>query len=582
LAAVQNALVMGALEAFQKFDHFGQTDFFDAYPIQISGPAFLNDATVTLGPWIDSLDAAHVKLLRNRYQRQIQPGPFLDKLTARYFTSTLAAAPVQPPDLATILGAVNASKENGFSVGAVPGARIAFVEVTSKTLLKEGQIEFPAQIQMDLPFEAGKVEVDQMLEMAERNLADYIVVLDVAAARVARRIVGKNDVESRYVSGSRSEPNPNYDIARSRVFEAQAGLANANAMYAQGILGAIAKGIAVGAWTNRVNEATASLSGTPSMLSIDLYEPYKYSASEVGTSRNLTANYFVIDKRSRRYFKSTFDVAESKNFRIAYNLHDKDPERGQVVMRFDKEADIATYEQSPMSLKVSVLVDDYLKHQGQSQPLQSLAQLRDEMLIDKNKALAEYKSKQFDAKPVNDDRFESVVVVLNPKGALGAGFYVAPDLVLTNFHVVEGAKFVEMRLRNGLETFGKIVKTDVRLDLALIKVQTVGKPVSMFSGNTLELGATVEAIGHPKGLTFTMTRGIVSALRKQQSVNAVGGKEVLFVQTDAAINPGNSGGPLFWKDKVIGVNNNKLVRGSEGLGFAVHYSEVAEFLKESF
>ena len=57
---------------------------------------------------------------------------------------------------------------------------------------------------------------------------------------------------------------------------------------------------------------------------------------------------------------------------------------------------------------------------------------------------------------------------------------------------------------------------------------------------------------------------------------------MLFVQTDAAINPGNSGGPLFLGDKLIGVNNNKMVAGSEGLGFSIHYSEVAAFLKESF
>ena len=175
-----------------------------------------------------------------------------------------------------------------------------------------------------------------------------------------------------------------------------------------------------------------------------------------------------------------------------------------------------------------------------------------------------------------------MVVVNNPKGSLGTGFFVAPDLVLTNYHVIEGAQFIEMKMYNGLETFGKVVKTDVRLDLALIKVQTRGTPVNFFQGNILELGATVEAIGHPKGLTFTVTRGIVSAVRQRPSVYGVGGKDVLFVQTDAAINPGNSGGPLFLGDKFIGVNNNKLVAESEGLGFSIHYSEISAFLEESF
>jgi S1-C subfamily serine protease len=171
---------------------------------------------------------------------------------------------------------------------------------------------------------------------------------------------------------------------------------------------------------------------------------------------------------------------------------------------------------------------------------------------------------------------------MNPKGSLGTGFYVEPELVLTNYHVIEGAQFVEMKLRNGLETFGKVVKSDVRLDLALVRVQARGKPVQFHSG-AIPLGATVEAIGHPKGLEFSITRGVVSALRRQPSPFGVSGKEVLFVQTDAPINPGNSGGPLFLGNNVVAVNDNKFAgKGIEGIGFSVHYTEVQDFLREGF
>ncbi len=574
-------LKANAAEAFVRFDHTGSANFFEDYPIQLDD-SILDQSSAKLVTWVASLSASDIKNLRAKYPRQIgQNGPLLSAMSARFFSDTLAASP-QPPSLATILGALKAAKESGFNTATVPGARIAFVEVTSKTLLREGQVEFPAQVELDLPFEATKVAVDDMLGLESRTVADYIIVLDVASARASRRITGKNDVDSRYVSGSHNEPNPAYDIARGRLSEAQAGLNNAQNTYAQGIAAAILKGVAIGAWSNRVNEAQAQLSGTSPMVNRDDYSTYKFSVSEVAASRNLTANYYVIDRNGSRYFKSTLDIADSKAFRISYNIHEKDLERGQILGRFDKESDIAAYEQAPMTLKVSALIEDYLKNQGQVQPLTSLSQLRDEMLVDKNKALVAYKSKQFDAKPVNDDRFDSVVVILNPAGGAGAGFYISPDVVITNFHVIEGAKFVEMRLYNGLETFGKVVKSDVRLDLALVKVQTRGRPLSLFESQTLELGATVEAIGHPKGLTFTLTRGVISAVRKRQSIYGVGGKDVLFVQTDAAINPGNSGGPLLLGTKVIGVNNNKLVRNAEGLGFAVHYSELQEFLKESF
>jgi len=574
-------LIKAAPPAFLQFDHFSDKNFFDAYPNGLSVTAFFEENVDTFRAFIDGLNANQLTNLKNKYSVSISDdGNFNELLSSRYFSATLATE--KPPySIGKILNTLRKSREAGFNP-KLPDVKIAFVEATSKTLLKEGQIEFPAQVEMDIPFEPVKAELDEIFDNTEKANADYIIIFDVAAGKVARRIIAKNDVDSKYVSGTRNEPNPAYDVARGKLFEAQAGLARANAIYAPDWGQALAKIVIVAGWEANKSNAEASLSQTEPTLSKNLFETYKYSTSDVKTTRVMTTNYYVIDKLAKRYYKGVFDISENKAFQITYNLHDKDPDRGQILAKYDKEEDMVSFEQSPMSVKASALVDDYLKNEAQSKPLLSISKLRDEMLKDKNKSLAEYKSKQFNAKPVNDPRFDSVVVILNPKGALGTGFFVTPDLVMTNYHVVEGVKFVEMKLYNGAETFGKVVKSDVRLDLALVKVQTRGTPVKFFEGNTLDLGSTVEAIGHPKGLTFTITRGVVSAVRKKKSVFAVGGKDVMFVQTDAAINPGNSGGPLFLNEKVIAVNNNKLAGGSEGLGFSIHYSEVAEFMKESF
>lgn len=435
---------------------------------------------------------------------------------------------------------------------------------------------------MDLPFEPSKAEIDELYSGQESSFPDFLIIFDVAKASASRRIIAKTDVESKFVSGSRSEPNPQYEVARGKLYESQAGLARAQGTYTQGAAAAIINGLAIAAWRSNVNNAESALNSTSPTLTKNLTDDYKYSTSEVKTTRTMTTNYYVINRVEKKYYKGVFDTSENKAFRISYNVHDKDPERERLLTQYDKEEEISRFEQSPMTVVVSALIDDYLKNKASSKPLPSIAKLRQEMLEDKNKALANFKAQKFDGKPLKDPRFDSVVVILNPKGALGSGFFVKPTLVLTNYHVVEGVKFIEMKMFNGMETFGKVIKSDVRLDLALIKVQDQGTPVQFFEGNTIDLGSTLEAIGHPKGLTFSITRGIASAVRKKKSVYAVGGKEVLFVQTDAAINPGNSGGPLFLGQKVVGVNNNKLVGGSEGLGFAVHYSEVAEFMKESF
>ncbi len=567
--------------AFEQFDHASPDNFFALYPTQLPD-TFLSDSAPMLKDFAKRLTADQTLQIKSKYPEKIgNSGSFNEMLGERFLEVNLPAS-APPPSIGQVLAVLKNAKSAGFPVKNVPAAKIAFVEVTSKTLLSEGQIEFPTQVDMDLPFDPVKSDVDSVLDTTAKIGANFIIILDVAASKVSRRILAKEDLSSKFVSGVRSDPNPAYDVARNRVFEVQNGLANARSQPSNGLAAALINGIAIGLWNKRFTEAQQELTSTPMMLKTEEFQSYNYSASNIATTRAMTANYYVIDRTKNRYFKGIFDVSENKAFRITYNLHDKDPDRGSILSKFSKESEITTYEQSPMSVPVSLLIADYLKNEAQSKPLQSLIALRDEMLEDKNKALTTYKSTQYTAKATNDPRFDSVVVMNNPKGALGTGFFVAPDLILTNYHVVEGAQFVEMKLYNGMETFGKVVKSDVRLDLALVKVQTRGTPVNFFQGNVLDLGATVEAIGHPKGLTFTITRGVVSAVRKRPSIFGVGGKEVLFVQTDTAINPGNSGGPLFLGDKVIGVNNNKMVAGSEGLGFSIHYSEVKEFLKESF
>ena len=177
-----------------------------------------------------------------------------------------------------------------------------------------------------------------------------------------------------------------------------------------------------------------------------------------------------------------------------------------------------------------------------------------------------------------DVRFDSVVIVKTENG-LGSGFFISKDEILTNYHVIENATSISVTDKYKKRSSAVVIKRDLRRDLALLKTNTTGKPVKFFNGQ-LKQGEMVEALGHPKGRKFSLTKGWISAIRKESSVySATGTPNVLFIQTDAAINPGNSGGPLFYKDKVVGVNTQGLHKDStEGMNFAVHFSEVNQFL----
>jgi len=154
--------------------------------------------------------------------------------------------------------------------------------------------------------------------------------------------------------------------------------------------------------------------------------------------------------------------------------------------------------------------------------------------------------------------------------SLGSGFIISADgYILTNAHVVDGADEVTVRLTDKREFRAKVIGSDRKTDVALIKIEannlprvTIGKP------DQLKVGEWVAAIGSPFGFDNSITAGIVSA--KGRSLPQE--NYVPFIQTDVAINPGNSGGPLFnMKGEVVGINSQILSRtgGYMGLSFAI-------------
>ena len=160
-----------------------------------------------------------------------------------------------------------------------------------------------------------------------------------------------------------------------------------------------------------------------------------------------------------------------------------------------------------------------------------------------------------------------------PRG-VGSGFILTADgFVMTNAHVVEGADEVIVTLPDKREFKAKIIGTDKRSDVAVVKIDAIGLPaVKIGDVNRLKVGEWVMAIGSPFGLDNTVTAGIVSA--KQRDT----GDYLPFIQTDVAINPGNSGGPLInMRGEVVGINSQIYSRsgGFQGISFAIPIDEAA-------
>lgn len=157
-------------------------------------------------------------------------------------------------------------------------------------------------------------------------------------------------------------------------------------------------------------------------------------------------------------------------------------------------------------------------------------------------------------------------------------------LIVTNYHVIENAKKVEISLANGDRVEATLKGADQLTDLAVLEIDAehVDTVAEFGDSDTIRAGEPAIAIGNPLGLEFsrTVTQGIISA--KERSVTVSNNWEINVIQTDAAINPGNSGGALInINGQVIGINSLKIATtGVEGLGFAIPINEVVPIIKD--
>jgi serine protease Do len=189
------------------------------------------------------------------------------------------------------------------------------------------------------------------------------------------------------------------------------------------------------------------------------------------------------------------------------------------------------------------------------------------------------------------DLASPAVVELHDSEGWGTGFLItSTGVIATNHHVVAGNGSIIVGFANGAQLLGKVVYTDLKTDLALVKVEGQGfAHLQLAELSEVHVGETVVAIGNPaQGMQNTVTKGIVSAVgRKPDAGNGT------WIQTDAAINPGNSGGPLLnTRGEVIGINTQKEFtehgtnavddRPLQGIGFALSSSDLLQILQRFY
>lgn len=163
------------------------------------------------------------------------------------------------------------------------------------------------------------------------------------------------------------------------------------------------------------------------------------------------------------------------------------------------------------------------------------------------------------------EQYQDAIIQIATQSGTGTGFYLQQyDLIVTNNHVIDGNAEVTIAGKQFEKTMSRVWYTDKKHDLAFLQppAQTQLKTITLGNYTQLKDGDAVIAIGHPFGLNYTATQGVVSKADRVR-------EGLKYIQIDAAINPGNSGGPLVnMKGEVIGVNTF-IIRGGDNLGFAL-------------
>jgi S1-C subfamily serine protease len=556
--------------------------FFKTYPIEIDAAKAFGDSEHFWEKRLQGATPAEILRVFELYGASL-PIAVQESMGETYYLSIAQSERERGATaLAAALSAAKAVRRAGMPLAAAPGAKVVFVNITSRTLLRKGLLDFPVSIDNDTPFETSRGSMRRLFAGNATLDADFYVLVDTASTRCERTIYKKKKRISEYLSEVQTVENRYYIEARDRLLRLRQKYDSAGerALFATDPFVQLFGAFSQSRLDDDLEKAEERLKDTPMFVEKEVYSEYTYPIFDMETVKLATVNYYVVDMRARRYFKDVFDVRESQSFSVAYGVNLKDPHRQDILANKDDEEDVTDFEDAPVRIPLSAILEQFASQPAKGRPLVSLASLADQIFADRNRAVElAKKTRMFTGDEGSDERFKAVVYVSLPQSR-GSGFYVRDDVVMTNYHVVEDSDFVEIRLYDGAETFGKVIAKDIQHDLALIKVQARRKPLRFYSGNSLPLGATAEVIGNPQGYKFSISRGVISAVRRHRPLMAMQSKPNLYIQTDAAINPGNSGGPLFLGDAVIGVVDFTRVQ-SEGLNFAIHYSDALAFMKKS-
>jgi hypothetical protein len=464
----------------------------------------------------------------------------------------------------------------------LPGAheKIVFLEnFRSKWSISESKLETKMKLAMPVIvyYQSGEI----------RNWLSKLLVNEVAVVKddqIVNQKMTKENVSSSFVSGVQTLPNPEYVSAQRDFYESSRQIQNCENNY---VVEKIKNPYAMnfcGFSQIPLNDARNRLNRLSPTISRDVMSSYTYEITKIEVDLSVDVYVFGYSGLSNQFINSKFNIKKSKQFNFVKNLHPSDNSARRLDI--SKDDDVRDFVQAGIfNPSSSLIFSQFAQSKSTVSTDEILAGLKSNEKSQLEKVFQQRVDSASPPKPgiVSEKTFElneilaQSIVLIRTRDSIGTGFFVKNKFILSNQHVVGSQTVVQIEFKDGRKTSGIVMHADAAFDLALIAVPIEGKPVEL-SQSAPSAGEEAHAMGHPQGLSFSLSKGIVSAVREINSLDGFS-LPLKYVQTDVAINPGNSGGPLIVNGKAVGINTFKRAdRGSEGLGFALLSTHVIDWL----
>ena len=257
--------------------------------------------------------------------------------------------------------------------------KIGYVDLEDKSNQKNDN--FDISIKQDTSLKVNNLFAENTNRIDD---IDFLIATRILTKKLSRQIISKSDVQSTYKSGERQEQNPNYasafsnhQLALANVNRTQINSTNNNRCQttAQCILLGLANGIAEAGARKSFEDATANLAATPQLLTIPIYQNYRFKKSEIEITKTARVEYFIVDVKDKKFYKDTIPLIQKQKFIVVENVNDNDQNRNSIIRGTKTPDDLTSWEGDPLFLSFSTLVNSNLVQKKTGQKFNTLADL---------------------------------------------------------------------------------------------------------------------------------------------------------------------------------------------------------------